>query len=360
MTKSPQFKPSERCSIDFSATIGPKTIAPKTIAIVCFDDAQLLDITGPMQVFSSANDLYASANDLYASANDLYEGDVKPYQLLTIAENDKIRTTSGLQLAVEPLSLAPDHFDTLIISGGRGINRFAANTKFLEWLDKMNRKTRRTASVCSGSLALAKLGLLDGKKAATHWSRIDEFRKDYPDVLWTNEAIFIRNGKIWTSAGITSGIDMALAMVEEDLGFDLAKSVARQLIVYLRRPGGQSQFSELLDFYCEDERFNLLNQWIMKNLSRPLSVAMLAEKCGMSERNFSRLYTRDTGSSPAKAIELFRLEAARQYLEQNWSIKKTARQCGFGCEETLRRVFQRHLHVSPQNYRDRFSRLPDE
>ena len=346
MTKTPQFKPSKRYSIDFSAAIAPETIAPKTIAIVCFDDAQLLDITGPMQVFSSAN--------------DLYEGNVKPYQLLTIAENDKIRTTSGLELAVGPLSLAPDHLDTLIISGGRGINRFAANKAMLQWIDMMNRKTRRTASVCSGSLALAKLGLLDGKKATTHWSRIDEFRKDYPDVLWTNEAIFIRNGKIWTSAGITSGIDMALAMVEEDLGFDLAKSVARQLVVYLRRPGGQSQFSELLDFYCEDERFNLLNQWIMKNLSRPLSVAMLAEKCGMSERNFSRLYTRDTGSSPAKAIELFRLEAARQYLEQNWSIKKTARQCGFGSEETLRRVFQRHFHVSPQNYRDRFSRLPDE
>lgn len=351
MTKTPQFKPKKQNPFDYRtaiapASIAPKTIAPKTVVIVCFDDAQLLDITGPMQVFSSAN--------------DLYEGDVKPYQLLTMAENDKIRTTSGLELAAEPLSRAPDHLDTLIISGGRGINRFAGNKAMLQWIDMMNRKTRRTASVCSGSLALAKLGLLDGKKATTHWSRIGEFEKDYPDVLWTNEAIFIRNGKIWTSAGITSGIDMALAMVEEDLGFNLAKSVARQLVVYLRRPGGQSQFSELLDFYCEDERFNLLNQWVMKNLSRPLSVAMLAEKCGMSERNFSRLYTRDTGSSPAKAIELFRLEAARQYLEQNWSIKKTARQCGFGSEETLRRVFQRHFHVSPQNYRDRFSRLPDE
>ena len=341
MTKTPHFTPNKNVSIDF-----PATIAPKTIAIVCFNDAQLLDITGPMQVFSSAN--------------DLYEGDVKPYQLFTLAENDKIKTTSGLELAAKPLSLAPDRLDTLIISGGRGINRFAGNTEFLEWIDMMNRSTRRTASVCSGSLALAKLGLLDGKKAATHWSRIDEFRKDYPSVLWTNEAIFIRNDKIWTSAGITSGIDMALAMVEEDLGFDLAKSVARELVVYLRRPGGQSQFSELLDLYCEDERFNALNQWIMKNLSRPLSVAKLAEKCGMSERNFSRLYTRDMGSSPAKAIELFRLEAARQYLEQNWSIKKTARQCGFGSEETLRRVFQRHLHVSPQNYRDRFSRLSEE
>ena len=341
MTKTPHFTPNKNVSIDF-----PATIAPKTIAIVCFNDAQLLDITGPMQVFSSAN--------------DLYKGDVKPYRLLTIAENDKIKTTSGLELAAKPLSLAPDRLDTLIISGGRGINRFAGNTEFLEWIDMMNRSTRRTASVCSGSLALAKLGLLDGKKAATHWSRIDEFRKDYPSVLWTNEAIFIRNDKIWTSAGITSGIDMALAMVEEDLGFDLAKSVARELVVYLRRPGGQSQFSELLDLYCEDERFNALNQWIMENLSRPLSVAMLAEKCGMSERNFSRLYTRDTGSSPGKAIELLRLEAARQYLEQNWSIKKIVRQCGFGSEETLRRVFQRHLHVSPQNYRDRFSRLSEE
>ena len=346
MTKTPHFKPNKNGSIDFPAAIAPKTIAPKTIAIVGFDDAQLLDITGPMQVFSSAN--------------DLYEGSVKPYRLLTIAENDKIRTTSGLELAVEPLFRAPDHLDTLIISGGPGINRFAGNKAMLQWIDMMNPKTRRIASVCSGSLALAKLGLLDGKKAATHWSRISEFEKDCPKVSWTNDAIFIRNGKIWTSAGITSGIDMALAMVEEDLGFEIAKSVARELVVYLRRPGGQSQFSELLDLYCEDERFNALNQWIMENLSRSLSVAMLAEKCGMSERNFSRLYTRDTGSSPGKAIELLRLEAAKQYLEQNWSIKKIVRQCGFGSEETLRRVFQRHLHVSPQNYRDRFSRLSEE
>lgn len=336
MTKSPRFQPKSDASFN----------EPKTIAILCFDDAQLLDITGPLQAFSTAN--------------DLYEGKLKPYRLLTIAEQSKIKTTSGLELGCIPLVSCPKSIDTLLISGGRGINQFATKHTVLQWIAKVNEITRRTASVCSGSLALAKLGLLDGKTATTHWRRINEFQKAYPQVLWTNDAIFIRNGKIWTSAGITSGIDMALAMIEKDLGFAMAKSVAQQLVVYLRRPGGQSQFSEVMNLFCEDERFNTLNKWIMENLSKHLSVAELATKCAMSERNFFRLYSRATGTTPSKAVELLRLEVARHYLEQNYSMKKVARQCGFGSEETLRRIFQRHLGISPQAYRERFIKLPDE
>lgn len=336
MTKSPQFQPK----MDASAN------KPKTIAILCFDDAQLLDITGPLQAFSTAN--------------DLCEGKLKPYQLLTIAEKSKIKTTSGLELGCLPLLSCPKSIDTLLISGGRGISQLATKQTVLQWIAKVHKVTRRTASVCSGSFVLAKLGFLDGKKATTHWRRINEFQKAYPQVLWTNDAIFIRNGKIWTSAGITSGIDMALAMVEEDLGFAMAKSVAQQLVVYLRRPGGQSQFSEVMNLFCDDERFNALNKWMIENLSKCLSVAELAQKCAMSERNFSRLYSRATGTTPSKAVELLRLEAARHYLEQNCSMKKVARQCGFGSEETLRRIFQRHLGISPQAYRERFAKLPDE
>lgn len=336
MTKFPLFKPKSDASFN----------KPKTIAILCFDDAQLLDITGPLQAFSTAN--------------DLYEGKFKPYQLLTIAEKSKIKTTSGLELGCIPLVSGPKSIDTLLISGGRGINQLATKQTVLQWIAEVHKIARRIASVCSGSLALAKLGLLDGKKATTHWRRINEFQKAYPQVLWTNDAIFIRNGKIWTSAGITSGIDMALAMIEKDLGFTLAKSVAQQLVVYLRRPGGQSQFSEVMNLFCEDERFNTLNKWIMENLSKHLSVAELATKCAMSERNFSRLYSRATGTTPSKAVEFLRLEAAKQYLEQNWSMKKVARQCGFGSEETLRRIFQRHLGIPPQAYRERFTKLLDE
>lgn len=336
MTNAPHFPPKSQSSFS----------QPQTIAILCFDEAQLLDITGPLQVFSTANDLCQSQSE--------------PYELVTIADKCKVRTTSGLELTCLPLASSPKSIDTLIVSGGRGITQLVDNKAVLEWIKNVHLSTRRTASVCSGALALAKIGLLDGKKATTHWRRIAEFQQACPQVSWTNDAIFIRNGKIWTSAGITSGIDMALAMVEQDLGFAMAKSVAQQLVVYLRRPGGQSQFSQMMNLFCEDERFNTLNKWIMENLAKSLSIADFAKHCAMSERNFSRLYKRKTGISPSKAVELMRFEAARHYLEQNWPMKKVILHCGFGSEETLRRIFQRHLGISPQAYRERFAKLPDE
>ncbi|WP_297322517.1 GlxA family transcriptional regulator [uncultured Bartonella sp.] len=335
MTNAPQILPK----LDILAN------ETKTIAIFGFDDAQLLDISGPLQAFSTAN--------------DVYEGTHKPYKLVTIADKTKIRTSSGLELCCAPFISSPKSIDTLIISGGKGINQLIANNAALEWIKNVHQSARRFASVCSGAAVLARLGLLDHKKATTHWRRIGEFQKNYPCVLWTSDAIFICNGKIWTSAGITAGIDMALAMIEQDLGFALAKSVARQLVVYLRRPGGQSQFSEVMNLFCEDKRFNILNKWIGENLSQPLAIADLAKQCAMSERNFSRLYKLMTGVSPAKAIALLRLDAAKHYLEQNWPIKKVVSHCGFGSEETLRRVFQRHLAISPQAYRQRFSTLLD-
>ena len=336
MTKSPQIMPK----------YSDNHHASRTIVIFAFDDAQLLDITGPLQVF--------------ATANELSDTKPLPYRTVIVAQKKIIKTSSGLQLCCEPLSDINSKVDTVLISGGCGIDAVCASDNVLSWVSNVYQRTRRIGSVCSGALLLATLGLLDGKKATTHWRRIAEVKQRFPDVCWQNDAIFAKAGNIWTSAGITAGIDMALAMVEEDLGFAIAKSVAQQLVVYLRRPGGQSQFSEMLDLFCSDDRFNILNQWIIENLSKPISVSMLADRCAMSERNFSRLYTRATGRTPAKAIELLRLEAARHYIEQNLPMKTIVQKSGFGSEETLRKVFQRHLAVSPQAYRDRFRNIKDK
>ncbi|MHC5306028.1 GlxA family transcriptional regulator [Bartonella sp. LJL80] len=335
MTKTPQITPN----------VMENARSPRLIVFLGFDNAQLLDITGPLQVFASANEL----------------GDPrKPaYQLQIAAQTAMITTSSGVMLNCFPLETTPLNIDTLMISGGFGINAVCENQPVLDWISSLHQLTRRTASVCSGASALAKLGLLDGKKATTHWNRIAQFREDYPDVQWQQNAIYVREGKIWTSAGITSGIDMALAMVEEDLGFSIAKAVAQHLVVFLRRPGGQSQFSTMLDLFCADERFNRLNQWIIENLAKPLTVGILAEKAGMSERNFTRRYREAIGQAPAKAIERLRLEAARRFLEQGGTIKQIVRQCGFGSEETLRRVFHRHMGISPQAYRERFAAIAD-
>ncbi|WP_245256470.1 GlxA family transcriptional regulator [Bartonella tamiae] len=228
-----------------------------------------------------------------------------------------------------------------------GIDTVCCDCQILDWLTHIHFSTRRTASVCSGASLLASAKLLDGKQATSHWHRLKEFKEKYPKVDWKDDAIFVRSDKIWTSAGITSGIDMALAMIEEDLGFAMAKAIARQLVVYLRRPGGQSQFSTLLDLSSEDERFNRLNEWIKENLSKPLTLSILAQKMNMSERSFYRHYSRITGYSPAKAIALIRVEDARHYLESKKTMKQIVVLCSFGSEETFRRVFHKHLGISP-------------
>jgi transcriptional regulator GlxA family with amidase domain len=217
---------------------------------------------------------------------------------------------------------------------------------------------RRTASVCAGAFLLAEAGLLDGRRVVTHWASCEALHLRYRNLTVEPDAIFVQDGPIWTSAGVTAGIDLSLALVQEDCGREVAMQVARQLVIYLKRPGGQSQFSELLKSQTlTTTAFEDLHVWISKNLrDERLNVDQLAERVGMSPRNFARSYKAKTGRTPARAIEVFRLEAARRLLEETeQGVDRIARRCGFGDEERMRTTFQRHLAISPRDYRRRFS-----
>lgn len=312
------------------------------IEILGFPDCQLLDIAGPLQVFSTANDLARS------------DGGEAPYVPVVVGRGPDVKTSAGLSLSVEPIG-APDRpLDTFIAAGGVGVNAACEDAELVAWLRDRSRSARRTASVCSGAFLLATAGLLDGRRAVTHWQRCEEFTLRFPKVRLEMDPIFVRDGDIWTSAGVTAGIDLALAMVEADLGREMALSVARQLVVFLKRPGGQSQFSTILGLQGREGRFDELHAWMQQNLGGRLSIDDLAARAGMSVRSFSRHYRSATGRTPANALEDMRLETARRLLEQNGSVSRVAQQCGFGTEETMRRVFRRRLGSSPQEYRERF------
>ena len=317
----------------------------RTLHLLTFPDVQLLDVSGPLQVFASANELMVK------------RGHPAPYALNVVAaEASSVRSSAGLGLLTSPLPPANQHCDTLLIAGGRGVDAAARNPHILNWLQAQANGARRVASVCSGAFLLAAGGLLDGRRVVTHWSRCAELARRYPALQVEADPIFINDGKFWTSAGITAGIDLALALVEDDLGHELALAVARHLVVFLKRPGGQAQFSATLALQNNGGRFAELHAWIAENLSADLSVAILAERVGMSERSFVRHYRAQTGSTPARAIEQLRVEAARRLLaDTGLPIKRVANRCGFGTEETLRRSFLRAIAVTPQAYRERFA-----
>jgi transcriptional regulator GlxA family with amidase domain len=319
---------------------------PRRVEILAFEMAQLLDIAGPLQVFATANDL---ARQRRAPP---------PYALDVVArEAPNVRTSAGLGLFVAPLPPPRDALDTLIVAGGYGVNAAREDEALLAWLRERAPRVRRLASVCSGALLLAAAGLLAGRRATTHWTRCAELARRHPDVLVESDPIFIRDGHIWTSAGITAGIDLALALVEEDLGRQTALDVARQLVVFLKRPGGQAQFSAALSLQRGDDSFADLHAWIGQNLGADLSVPRLAGRAGMSERTFLRRYKQATGCTPTKAIERLRVEAAQRRLcDTREPIKRIAVRCGFGSAETMRRSFARIARVTPRDYRDRFSR----
>ncbi|MEZ2126919.1 MULTISPECIES: GlxA family transcriptional regulator [unclassified Sinorhizobium] len=315
----------------------------RRVEILSFSDSQLLDVAGPLQVFATANDLTRMS------------GRSAPYEPVTVGSTDRVTTSSGLVLSVLPLPSTEAPLDTLIVSGGWGVSAACEDQHLIDWIRQRARAARRTASVCSGAFLLATAGLLDGRRAVTHWQRCAEFASRFPKVRLEPDPIFIRDGDIWTSAGVTAGIDLALALVEADLGRATALSVARQLVVFMKRPGGQSQFSAALTLQDRGGRFDDLHAWIMQNLNHSLSLSDLAERAGMSMRSFSRHYRDATGRTPARAIEEIRLEAARRLLEQGLQVGRVVTRCGFGTEETMRRAFQRHFGTSPQAYRERFS-----
>lgn len=318
----------------------------REIAFLIFPDFQVLDLTGPLEVFSQA--------ERRMPGN---------YELRTLAfaagrvVSSSVVSSSGLAVhaeAAEPFRGA----DTLIVVGGRGVDTALADPAYPAWIADAARRTRRTASVCNGAFLLAEAGLLDGRRATTHWSRAADLAARYPRVTVDAAPIFIRDGAVATSAGVTSGIDLALALLEEDLGGDAARAVARQLVVFVQRPGGQRQFSvQLTAQRPARQPIRELLAHIAENPSADLSVPALAARVGLSERQFLRVFPAETGHSPAGYVEAARVEAACRLLETTGDgLERIARLCGFGTLRTLQRSFQRVLAVSPNDYRERFAR----
>jgi len=305
---------------------------PRRLALVIFPGFQLLDAAGPIAAFEIA---------------ERYRPD--SYALSVLAPGGgQVASSSGVRFVAEPLAEGP--FDTVMISGGDGTRSIKELMEIVAWLQRT--KIRRPASVCSGAYVLAEAGLLDGRRATTHWSRTDDFARRYPKVKLDADRIFIRDGEVWTSAGITAGIDLALALVEEDLGADVARRVAQQLVVHQRRPGGQSQFSALVELGGRSGRFAALMDWMRAHLAEPLTVERLADQAAMSPRNFARAFAAETGATPAKAVERLRLEAARTAVEAGHApIDHVAEAVGFGDPERMRRAFLRAFGQPPQALR---------
>ena len=313
--------------------------------MVAFQEVQLLDVTGPLQGFATTNETIAKG------------GGVPAYTVRVVArQTRRVTTSAGIMFAVDDLPAPDTPIDTLIVAGGPGVQRAATDAELASWVKARAETARRTASVCTGAYLLAATGHLDGRRTATHWSFCDDLARSFPALHVEGDPILVRDGAVWTSAGVTAGIDLALALVEEDLGRDVALAVARYLVVFLKGPGGQAQFSTALSLQFGEEPFGQLHAWINANLSRDLSLSVLASQAAMSERSFSRRYLEATGLTPARAVDRLRVEAARQLLSDTKApIKRIARQCGFGTEETMRRSFLRLLSTSPQDYRARFS-----
>jgi len=290
----------------------------RIIEVLTFPAVQLLDVTGPVQVFASANDLVANA------------GGTPPYRLQLVTQGDQsVVSSAGVTLAAGPLSQRNEALDTLLVAGGPGVEVAAANPALVDWLRQRATQARRVASVCTGAFLLAAAGLLDGHRAVTHWKDCARLAQRFPAVRVEPDPIFVRDGRVRTSAGVTAGIDLALALVEEDLGRSLALAVARYMVVFLKRPGGQAQFSAALALQAADDRFGALHDWINRHLSDDLSLSVLADRAGMSERSFSRHYAQATGQTPARAIERLRVEAARRLLsESRTPVKRVAQQIG--------------------------------
>jgi transcriptional regulator GlxA family with amidase domain len=326
----------------------PPRFAPNAIRVIdvlIYPAVQLLDVTGPVQVFASANDMVADA------------GGAPPYLLRVVAQGgESVTASAGVALAAGPLTLRGEALDTLLVAGGEGVDAAAENPVLVDWVRQRSAQARRVAAVCTGAFLLAAAGVLDGRRATTHWMFCGELAQRFPAVRVEPDPIFVCDGPVWTSAGVTAGIDLALALVEEDLGRAVALAVARYLVVFLKRPGGQAQFSTTLALQVAEDKFGALHDWINLHLADDLSLSVLADQAGMSERSFSRHYAEATGQTPARAIERLRVEAARRLLsESRLPVKRIAQRCGFGSEETMRRGFLRVLAVTPQDYRSRFT-----
>ena len=317
--------------------------------MVIYPGAQCLDVTGPLEVFSLAN---RELRDTGRTDRDVYS-----IELLADAPGP-ISTSSGIRLTADRAFREADHIHTLLVCGGTddASARQRANRELIAWLTDSAPRVERLGSICNGALILAATGLLNGRRATTHWMDVAELQ-NYDGVDVDGDAIYIRDGNFYSSAGITAGIDLALALVEADFGKPLALAIARRLVLYLKRDGGQRQYSSYLSSQVDSDRFAGLVAWIYANLEQPVDVASLAQRAAMSPRNFTRHFTAELGLTPAKFVERARVEKARQLLaEKNLPQARVAALCGFQSQEQLRRAFQRQLGVLPDDYRKRFNR----
>jgi len=327
-------------------TVKARSARPHRIAIAGFPPAQALDIAGPLDVFATANVIAASS------------GQPPPYALELAAPRRGALTTTGGVAMLATRALREVEADTLLVAGGPGARAAIANRRLVKELRAVCERVPRVGSICTGAFMLAATGLLDGQRATTHWAHFDEFEAAFPGVALERDALYVNAGGIHSSAGISAGIDYALSLVEADLGRAVALEVARGLVVFMKRPGGQSQYSAQLaaESAADDpQRFAPLLRWIASHLASDLSVPALAERAAMSPRNFARAFQAVMKTTPARHVRLLRIDAARRWLtDSRLSIPRIAERCGFASDEAMRVAFQSQLKVSPSDFRARF------
>ena len=312
----------------------------RRVLILAYDGVQSLDVTGPLEVFAAAGRIAD-----------------RPYRAEIVAPDARpVRAGSGIAIVPDrAIANVRGPVDTLLVAGGQ-VDAVAADARVTSWVARTAERSRRVGSVCSGAFILAAAGLLDGRRAATHWAHAGELARRFPEVDVDPDAIYVRDGDVWTSAGVTAGMDLALALVEEDLGREIALEAARWLVIYAHRSGGQSQFSSHLRAQGADrEPLRELQAWLPEHLHEDLPVERLARHACMSPRNFARAFRSELGMTPAAYVEALRVDHARARLESTGEkVESIARGCGFGTVETMRRAFHRRLGVGPAEYRQRF------
>ena len=323
--------------------------SPLRIAVACYEGAELLDVTGPIEVFNMLNRCLRES-----------EPQRQGYQIVLLAEDaGPFTTCPGVRLVADyAWEELPGQVDSIIVPGSPDgpLELVLKNERLVQWLRQAEKHTRRMVSVCTGAFLLAEAGLLNGKRATTHWLDLERLRREYPEVLVENDAIYTRDGAVATSAGVTAGMDLALAMVEEDFGKKMALAVARRLVMFLKRPGGQAQFStQLRAQMVEGGQLATLLCWLKENPGNKVTVEELADRAAMSPRNFARVFQRETGKTPAKYLDQLRLERSLALLEETTlPLERVARESGFTCAEQMRRAFVREVGVTPLAYRTRF------